>query len=92
MKVIYVAQHNSDMTEGRGPMVDIAAFEKKQDALAAAKGMGVMGYGDGEVKEMMVFASIAEWKQGEQDKLRASAVSKLTDAEIEALGIRKKKN
>lgn len=90
MKVIYVAQHNADMTEGRGPMVDIAAFEKKTDAQLAAKGMGTMGYGDGEVKELMVFASVAEWKQGEQDKLRASALSKLSEAEINALGIKKK--
>ena len=91
MKVIFVAERNQDSTEGRGPMVPIAYFEKRADAQIAAKGQGVMGAGNGEVNEVMVFASIAEWHEGEDDKLRKSALSKLTDAEKRALGIKEKR-
>lgn len=45
----YVAQENSDLTEGRGGMRDIAAFATHRDAYDRAKGRAVQGCGDGDV-------------------------------------------
>lgn len=45
----YVAACNSDLTEGRGHTVAMGFYEWEEDAVAAVKGMGVMGVGDGEV-------------------------------------------
>ncbi len=87
MKIIYAAERNADSTEGRGPMVPIAYFDNESDAKKAAVGHGVMGYGDGEVKAIKVYASIEDWQNGEQEDLRKKALAKLSPAEIKALGL-----
>lgn len=87
MKIIYVARENADSTEGRGPMVPIAHFLKKEDAELAARGRGVMGYGDGDVKVIPVFESIKDWKDNKKEELRQQALAKLTTEEKRALGL-----
>ena len=57
MKIVHLAQEDADLTEGRGPMVTIAAFANRQDAEKTVEGRGVMGVGDGEVKTLIVYDS-----------------------------------
>ena len=86
MIIIYRAEKNSDLTEGRGLMTTIAYFRKKEDAQQAAKGWGVMGVGDGDVRSIEVFASFKEYEENHIDTVRARALSKLTPIERKALG------
>lgn len=51
---VYEATKNSDRTEGRGYPVTIGVYTDIEDAVAAVKGMGVMGVGDGDVYELEV--------------------------------------
>ena len=51
----FVAQHNSDQTEGRGGIVDAGAFEDVQDAYKRIEGQGVMGVGDGDIVLRMYY-------------------------------------
>lgn len=48
-KYVYVAQQNSDLTEGRGHMKAIGYFLRENRAIRVALGRGVQGNGDGEV-------------------------------------------
>jgi len=75
-----------DLTEGKGGMVVIGYFLNQADALYATKGWGVMGYGDGEVKELNLYSSVEDWEKHEKLKLKASALAKLTLEERKALG------
>ena len=84
---VFLAQRNSDMTEGRGPMVTIAAFTTEKDATLAAKGQGVMGVGDGEVRSLKVYGSFSEYLTDKNDALRVQALKKLTPEEKRALGL-----
>lgn len=45
----FVTQENSDLTEGRGGMVDVSVFTNHMDAYKKAKGRAVQGCGDGDV-------------------------------------------
>lgn len=45
----FIATRNSDLTEGRGQTVIIGFFMEEEDAVAAVKGQGTMGVGDGRV-------------------------------------------
>jgi hypothetical protein len=85
MKTIYEATKNSDQTEGRGQTVRIAAFSKVNDARRAAKGQGVMGYGDGDVQSLEVYDSFEEYEGVNKKTLRKRALAKLTPEEKEAL-------
>lgn len=51
---IYIAKENSDLTEGRGPMRVVGYYTNENAAVAAVKGRGVMGVGDGEVVSVEV--------------------------------------
>jgi hypothetical protein len=79
---------NSDSTEGKGHMVAFAHFLDQRDANIAVRGRGVMGCSDGEVRELWVYESIADWEEGEEEKLRQAALSKLSNEEVKALGIK----
>jgi hypothetical protein len=85
----YEALVNSDLTEGRGPMKHVAYFSNRPDAERSVKGMGVMGVGNGEVKqiEITVYDSFAEFFGPKYEELRRSALDKLTREERDALGI-----
>lgn len=88
MKILYAAMKCSDLTEGRGPMITIGTFWNKYDAAEAARGWGVMGVGDGEVREIKVYDSWTEFKKLELEDVRQKALSKLTDEERMVLGIK----
>src|SRR5579871_5064136 len=85
----YEALVNSDLTEGRGPMRHVAYFSNRHDAERSVKGMGVMGVGNGEVKqiEITVYESYAEYFGPKYEELRRSAMNKLSREEREALGV-----
>ena len=88
VKIVYAAMKCSDLTEGRGPMITIGTFWNKYDAAEAARGWGVMGVGDGEVREIKVYDSWTEFKKLELEDVRQKALSKLTDEERMVLGIK----
>ena len=85
--VVYEAMENADATEGRGPMVRIAVFKKEADAKRAAKGRGVMGYGDGEVQTLQIHDTFDDWGRSKVIDARESGLKKLTPEEREALGL-----
>lgn len=87
MITIHGAYKNADQTEGRGPMVPIAFFMQPQDARRAARGQGVMGCGDGDVKCLEVYASFDEWQLIQSDEFRRTALAKLTPEERKALNL-----
>lgn len=86
MKTIYVASKNMDSTEGRGPMVPVGYFTKLHDARLAVRGLGVMGVGDGDVDEVILHETFGEYQMDINEKLRRTALSKLSEAERKALG------
>jgi hypothetical protein len=85
----YEALVNSDLMEGRGLMRHVAYFINRVDAEQSVKGQGVMGVGNGEVKqiEIIVYESFAEYFGPKYDELRKSALRKLTQDERAALGV-----
>ncbi len=85
--IVYLAQRNSDLTEGRGRSVNIAAFSSKADATRAARGWGVMGVGDGDVKTLEVFSTFDEYGNEQDEKVRRQALAKLTPEEQRSLGL-----
>ena len=87
MKTMYWARRNSDLTEGRGPMMIIAAFLNREDAVKAAKGWGVMGLGDGQVDPFIVFDSFEEFEDINDKTLRRTALEKLSSEERRVLGL-----
>ena len=95
-----MTKKNADMTEGRGPMVPVAAFLEEDDAWGLAdRHCGVMGhrppsgswrgeqYGDWTVTPLTVYASLEEYQQGENSRVRTSALNKLSQEEKIALGL-----
>lgn len=87
MRTVWLAQVNTDSTEGRGPMKTIAAFDEERDAAIATHGMGVMGVGNGEAKPLLVYSSVAEWRREKDRELRNMALAKLTAEEKAVLGV-----
>lgn len=87
MRTVFVAMRNSDLTEGRGPLKPIAAFTRRDDAMEAAKGWGVQGQGDGEVHEMVIYDSFAEFVDQNTNRIRREALLKLNREERKALGL-----
>jgi hypothetical protein len=61
MKQIYIAQENTDKTEGRGHMQMFAAFDNIEAAVEAVQDRGVMGVGTGEVSEWDVYSSFQDF-------------------------------
>lgn len=86
---VFEVLHNADNIEGRGPMVHVAYFTHAIDANRAAKGNGVMGVGDDDVKrvELRVFDSFNEYYDVLSEGNRKSGLAKLTRAEKVALGL-----
>lgn len=95
---IYVVYKQMDMTEGRGGKGMDKIFLNKQDAMDYIDDKpGVMGikkkwsslpHGDWEVREIWAYSSLQESTEEEQKKIRESALSKLTLAEKNALGLK----
>ena len=97
---VYMTKRNSDMTEGRGTMIDDLCFTKREYAEQYIDVQpGIMGremkwseenYGDWIIEEIEVLeCSVIDIEQ-ERKKTIEKALSKLTDKEIEALvGVKK---
>jgi hypothetical protein len=75
------------MTEGRGPMVIIAAFQSEFDAKKASKGWGVMGVGDGKVESLRVYNSFSDYVDDAHKELKERALAKLSFEERRVLGL-----
>lgn len=94
---IFLVYRNSDMTEGRGPMVVDCAFKHKEDAEAYIDMRpGVMGRrdnwrlrksGDWEVRPIEVHNSVHEAERIQNERIRAQALTKLTHEERRILGL-----
>lgn len=87
VKTAYRASKNADQTEGRGPMVTIAIFTNRADAIQAASGKGVMGVGNGDVEQINIYDSFHEYEMAVSEKVRERAMAKLTFEEKKALGL-----
>lgn len=87
MQIVYQAQRNTDLTEGRGHNVEIATFATEDAAKQAAHGWGVMGYGDGDVVPITVYDSFEEYANKDKESVRQTALAKLTRNERRALGL-----
>ncbi len=90
MKTIYGAVQNTDFTEGRGPTRVVAWFTIKSDAESVNASLeGVQGTkNDCKVQEAYLYEYAYEYRDTEREKLKKAALSKLTQAEREVLGIR----
>ena len=94
---IFMTQYNSDMTEGRGPMVNDKCFLHREHAVAYIDAQpGVMGikakwsaekFGDWRIFEVEVVEhDVVDHERIKQER-RATALAKLTELEREALGL-----
>lgn len=93
---VYAAYKNSDMTEGRGPMIMDRVFSKLNDANQYIDNKpGVMGrtskwstekFGDWEVRVLSVVENEQVTEIEKQERIQ-KALSKLTDQEKADLGL-----
>jgi hypothetical protein len=96
MKKAYGAYQNTDLNEGRGPLQLAALFFEKKDAQRCSDNLGgVMGSkNDCEVREFTVFENYLEYDPNAKhekavwDQIRETALSKLTNDEKQALGVK----
>lgn len=66
MRIVYEALHNSDTTEGRGPMKSVALFTSEADAEQCAEECKIMGVEPGgEVRKRTVYVSYAAYRDGQ---------------------------
>lgn len=66
--IYFEVMQNRDQIEGRGPMEAVSHFSELEAAVKDAKGRGVMGYGDGEVFEVIVeFLPEGKVKMGREE-------------------------
>lgn len=102
---IYVVFKNADFTEGRGPMQFHLAFTDGEEAIRyVEKQQGIYGspqrvergkyghfaYGNGyEIDKVVVHRSVAEVIRNQKEEARKKALAKLTEEEIELLGLEK---
>ena len=96
---VFEVYGNSDTTEGRGPMVLVARFIKRELAEEFVRSKEyanwcVMGYQNpkDEIKnikeaEIVIFELVSEIGEVRKTALKQSALSKLTKEEKEALGL-----
>ncbi len=95
---VYLTYYNSDMTEGRGPMTLDKIFSNKEHAEEYIDSQeGIMGrrykwsdkiYGDWTVVEKDVIKCSLIDKKAEREKLIKSAKAKLSELELNALGLK----
>jgi hypothetical protein len=81
---------NSDTTEGRGHSVHVAYTSNLVTAHAIAVGKGVMG-SPADVnpinKKIIICDTISDYEFGENEKVKISALAKLSEKEKRALGL-----
>lgn len=93
---VYMTQYNSDMNEGRGPMVNSVCFKNRKHAERYIDSQsGVQGirrkwsqeeYGDWRIEEIEVIEHDLIDELERKDALKKHALSKLSREEREALG------
>ena len=94
---VYLAMRNSDMTEGRGPMVTDKCFLKrehaenyidKQDGVMGRKEKWSKSYNSyWEVRAIEVIEEDIIKKQEQKEQERQELIDELSDYELELLGI-----
>ncbi len=96
---VYSAREALDKTEDRGGSRHLGYFLREDDALAVSKGMGAMGYDTTPSKHLMATTDgiTGYIVSSSGDKIRANtsaaeakrtlALSKMSDDELEALGL-----
>lgn len=87
---VYGVYVNGDSVEGRGPMIRIAYFDNHQEAVECAKGKGVMGVGDGDVRHehLVIYETFKEFELCDKEvQTKKQALAKLTDEEKRVLGL-----
>jgi len=100
MKVVHICRQQSDLTEGRGHMIPMVAFDDVKDAVVYINGQkGIMGrpapltgwdhmHPDWDVIPIEIFDDLQELENYRSvERIRERALNKLTEEEIEALGL-----
>lgn len=95
--MVYLTQRNADLTEGRGPMVIDKCFANKkhaEDYIDAQTGVqnrtgpwSNKEDGDWIVTPIKVYYKAVDAVKENNEKLKKSALAKLTPAEKKALGL-----
>lgn len=89
--IIYVVTRNSDLDEGRGHQIPVGYFSDKKIAeYVASKAPGVCGSRVGvEITpiEVDTTRNLEEYAKSESNKLKKSAMAKLTHEKLVALGL-----
>ena len=86
MKMIHLAQYNTDSTEGRGHEVVFAAFTNHDAAQKAARTRTVWGQ-PSPVIIMELCDTFEEYLALKKEQTRRQAIARLTPEELEALGV-----
>jgi hypothetical protein len=84
MLKVWAARINSDLTEGRGPMVAVGYYKTEDSALRRVEGQSTQGT-DGEAIPVIVWDNLEEEKA--YGATRERALAKLTAEERKVLGI-----
>jgi hypothetical protein len=93
MAEVYIVMKNSDMEEGRGPMLIDCVFSSLVEATAWAEGrydyygFGAVRQGWANIRTEHVFESVQEASDRSTRRLRQQALAKLSEAERKALGV-----
>lgn len=98
---VYLTRRQADMTEGRGGMINDLVFLHREHAARYIDGKpGVMGhrakwsdqpYGSWDILELDVLDFDVVAEEEYRETIAQEAMKKLTNEEIEALGLKKKK-
>jgi hypothetical protein len=96
-KIVYGLYYNSDMTEGRGPMLlhsiwdnwaECVKFMDKQTGIMGRKAKwSTQKYGDWRIEEHYIVSSEADMTEKQNHEIKQKALAKLTDEEKKALGL-----
>ena len=88
-KIVYLVRVNSDLTEGRGYMNNVALFDSRYQAEKCADDQPkIMNVGKStDILEMVLYDSYISFKDSEREKIRERALAKLSIEERIALGL-----
>ena len=97
MNTIFAVYRNSDMTEGRGPMIidslwsDLQEAKKYIDIQPGIQGRmakwSTMKHGDWYIEELKVYNTSDQKNKEDNEIIRVRALNKLTDKERKVLGL-----
>jgi hypothetical protein len=89
MQTIYIVFENADKTEGRGPMVPVACFLNQKHAKKVANMNEPYGHSGQfcEVREFPLCSNVDDYIDAREEKVRRTALAKLTEEEKKLLGL-----